>query len=73
MGSEAERALRALEDAARFAKTYRFEMSDDYLALIDAVEAMPQNRSGSDKSGISQALRAYADTFQRIEPAPPER
>jgi hypothetical protein len=49
------------------AKTYRFELTDDYLALIDVLEAMPQNQSGTDKSGISQALRAYAETFRHMQ------
>jgi len=63
-----ERVLNKLEDAARFAKGYRFELTDDYLASIDALEAMPQNQSGSDKSGIWQALQAYAETFRHMQP-----
>lgn len=46
-----EDALRGLEEAAEFAKSYRFEMTEDYLALIARVEAMPQNQTGADKSG----------------------
>jgi DNA-binding CsgD family transcriptional regulator len=55
-----ERTLRNLEDAANFVKTYRFDLSDDYLSLIDAVEAMPRNQSGADKSGRWLGSRAYA-------------
>lgn len=73
MDPELERVLGMLDDAVAAAKTYRFDLSDDYLSLIDTVEAMSQNRSGSDKSGISQALRAYAETFGHIQPAPRER
>ena len=57
---ELERVLRGLEEAAEFAKTYRFEMTEDYLALLARVEAMPQNQSGADKSGRWRGSRAYA-------------
>lgn len=33
-GPELERVLRGLREAAEFAKTYRFEMTEEYLALI---------------------------------------
>jgi len=48
---ELERAMRGLEQAAEFARTYRFELSPEYLQLIGKVEALPQNQSGADKSG----------------------
>jgi hypothetical protein len=64
-----QRVLAKLEDAARFAKSYRFELSDDYLSLIEAVEAMPQNQSGSDKTGIWRGLRAYRETFKHMQPS----
>ena len=60
MDPELERALRGLAEAVEFAKTYRFEMTDDYLALIARVEAMPPNQSGADKSGRWRGNRAYA-------------
>ena len=60
MDPELERALRALEEAAEFVKNHRFELTDDYLALIDRVEAMPQNQSGADKSGRWRGSRSYA-------------
>jgi hypothetical protein len=59
-GPELERVLRGFKEAAEFAKTYRFEMTDEYLALIARVEAMPQNQSGADKSGRWRGSRAYA-------------
>lgn len=46
-----ERTLRGLEQAAEFARSYRFVLTDDYLALLARVEAMPSNQSGADKSG----------------------
>jgi hypothetical protein len=60
MDAELERALRALDEAAEFAKSYRFEMTEDYLALLARVEAMPSNQSGADKSGRWRGSRAYA-------------
>jgi hypothetical protein len=48
---EIERAMRGLEQAAEFARTYRFEISEEYLQLIAKVEALPHNQSGADKSG----------------------
>ena len=60
MEPELTRALRALEEAAEFARTYRFELTAEYLSLIEAVEAMPRNQSGADKSGRWLGSRAYA-------------
>jgi hypothetical protein len=51
MADDLERVLRGLEEAKEFARTYHFEMSDDYRALIARVEAMPRNQSGADRSG----------------------
>ena len=59
MDPELERALRGLEEAAEFARSYRFELTDDYLALVARVEAMPQNQSGADKSNVRRGLQAY--------------
>ena len=60
MDPELERVLRGLEAAAEFAKTYRFEMTPDYVALIERVEALPRNQNGADKSGRWLGSRAYA-------------
>lgn len=60
MDRELERTLRGLKDAADFVDTYRFKLSEDYLSLIEAVEAMPRNQSGADKSGRWLGSRAYA-------------
>ncbi|MGH9254138.1 MAG: hypothetical protein ACRD3C_06165 [Vicinamibacterales bacterium] len=67
MDPELERALRGLEEAAEFARTYRFELTEDYLALIARVEAMPQNQSGADKSAVWRGLQAYRDSFKNVE------
>jgi len=70
MDPELKRALRGLEEAAEFARHYRFEMTPDYVALIERVEALPQNQNGADKSGrwlgsVAQARAALA----RVVPA----
>ena len=52
MDPELERVLKGLDDAVEFAKSYRFEMTADYLALLAQVEALPQNRTGADKSWV---------------------
>jgi hypothetical protein len=46
-----EDVLLGLEKATEFARTYRFEMTEDYLHLIAQVEALPSNRPGSEKGG----------------------
>jgi hypothetical protein len=60
--------LRGLEEATAFAKSFRFEMTGDYVALIALIEAMPQNQSGSDKTGVWPGLRAYTKTFTHVRP-----
>jgi hypothetical protein len=68
---ELEDILRGLEEAAEWAKTYRFEMTDDYLALIERVEARPENQSGADKSGRWRGSRAYSQSIAaRATPVP---
>jgi len=67
MADELEHPDRQFEEAQTFARTYRFDMTDEYRALIERVEAMPQNQPGTDKSGPwrgsaadHRALRARA-------------
>jgi hypothetical protein len=67
---ELERVLRGFKEAAEFARTYRFEMTDEYLALLAQVEAMPQNQSGADKSHVWRGLRAYRDSFKNVQLLP---
>lgn len=66
MDPELERCLAGLREAAEFAKSYRFEMTDDYLSLLARVEAMPGNQSGADKSDVWPAQQAYIDTFEHV-------
>jgi hypothetical protein len=51
--------LRALQEATETARSIRVELTDDYLAMIAAVEALPQNQSGSDKSRRGRPGRAH--------------
>lgn len=51
-----------LREAQAFAAGYRFQMTDEYLELIDRVEALPANQSGAEKSGrrLGRRWRALA-------------
>ena len=67
---ELERVLRGLEKAREFARSYRFEMTDEYRALIARVEALPCNQPRADKSHIWPGLRAYVESFKLVKRAP---
>jgi hypothetical protein len=54
-----EDGLRALREASERAAGIHPEMTDEYLRLIEAVEALPQNQTGADKSGRWRGSRAY--------------
>ena len=74
MERDREDRLRVLDESAEFVKTYRFELTDDYLALIAQVENLPQNQSGADKSGRWLGHRAYARSLAaRAELLPRKR
>ena len=70
MDDELERVLRGLEEAAEFARTYRFEMTEDYLAFLARLEAMPENQSGTDKSHVWRGLQAYRNSFKNARLLP---
>jgi hypothetical protein len=73
MDPERELALRALDEAAEAARSIRIDLTPDYLALIAAVEALPQNQPGSDKShcGIpGLALRRASRPLGPFAPRP---
>jgi len=74
MNPEVQRALAALDDAAEKARGHRFDLTDDYLALLARVEAMPQNQSGAVKS--NRWIGSYAEHqrwFADVKPVPRER
>ena len=71
MADDLDRVLRGLEAAQEFARTYRFEMTDEYRALIARVEAMPRNQPGADKSGRWVGSYANAKAWlSAVKPAP---
>ena len=70
MAEDLERVFRGLEDAREFAKSYRFEMTAEYRALIERVEALPRNQAGADKSGVWPAQQAYIDAFKDVRLLP---
>ena len=53
-----QRALQRLDEAREFAKVYRFEMTDEYRALIATVEALPQNAPGADKTWVWRLIES---------------
>ena len=54
-----EDGLRALEEATELARGIRVDLTDEYLHLIELVEALPQNQPGTDKSGVWRADQAF--------------
>lgn len=74
MDPELESVLKSLEEASQFAATYHFDLTDDYLALVEAVEAMPGNQPGQDKSGRWLGSRTDARALLgRVERSSPDR
>ena len=74
MDPEREHLQRVLDEAAEFVKTYRFQLTEDYLALIAEVENLPQNQSGADKSGRWLGSVAHARSLAaRADPVPRKR
>ena len=69
MDRELEAVLRGLEEAAEFAKTYRFEMTQDYVQLIAEVEGLAQNQPRADKSWVGRLIESSARHYRRAVPA----
>ena len=65
--SELEEGLRILDWAVEAAKSIRIELDDDYLALIEEVEARPENQSGADKSWVWLRHGSIDDQFPRAK------
>ena len=65
MSDDLERVLQGLRDAQEFAKSYRFQMTDDYLALIARIEALAENQPGANKVDHWEGTRRYLDFFRR--------
>jgi hypothetical protein len=47
-------------------------LSDEYLRLIERVEALPENRPGTDKSWTERVLASWKRTLQTAREVPPE-
>ena len=60
-----EDGLRALEEATALAKSIHIELTDDYLRLITAVEALPQNQAGADKTWVPRVIAVSKSYFAR--------
>jgi hypothetical protein len=70
-GDDLQRVLRGLERAREFAKSYRFQMTEEYRALIAQVEALPRNQSGADKSGRwLGSLAEHKSWYRKVRPIP---
>jgi hypothetical protein len=42
------------------------EQWDEYIRMIERVEALPENQSGSDKSGVERAERTFLDHYKTV-------
>ncbi len=59
-----EDGLRALQEASELAADIRVELTNRYVRLIEAVEALPENQPGADKSGRWRGGRSYWRFFE---------
>jgi len=58
-------ALRLLEGVVRSVLSHEtVQLDDEYLRLIAAVEALPENQNGADKSHTMRHLRELQDVFR---------
>jgi hypothetical protein len=63
-------ALRALREAVEQAPSIRVELDDAYLRTVAAVEDLPQNQSGVDKSWVWRAIDSSIRHFAGATPKP---
>ena len=71
MAGDLDRVLRGLEEAREFAKSYHFEMTAEYHALIAQVEGLRRNQAGADKSGRwLGSLTDHKAWLSHVRPAP---
>jgi hypothetical protein len=64
-----EDGLRALREASESAKSIRVDLTEDYLQLITAVEALPQNQSGADKTWVARMEDAFQAHYRNAKRA----
>ena len=58
MGPTLDDALRMLREATEQAPLIRVELDEEYLRYIAAVEALPQNQSGADKTWVERSIES---------------
>lgn len=46
-------------------------LSDEYLRLIERVEALPENRPGTDKAWTERVLTSWKRALKTVREAPP--
>ena len=45
-------------------------LSDDYVRMIEEVEAAPENQSGADKTWIQDAEQEFREYYERVQGDP---
>jgi hypothetical protein len=65
MAVKLEDGLKALREAAEQAPAIQVELDESYLRGIAAVEAMPGNRTGSDKTWVVDLIASSERHFAR--------
>ena len=61
-----EDGLGALREATELAKSIRIDLDTEYLRAIATVEGLPQNQSGSDKTGVWKMEEAFRNHYRRV-------
>ena len=62
-----EDGLRALREAAEQASSIRIELDEEYLRAIAAVEALPRNQAGADKTWVERSDRGFREHYRRAK------
>jgi len=63
--STEQSALRRLDRLRGSIPRGPVSLSPEYLHLVRACEALPENRSGSDKTWVEDCLRAFREHYAR--------
>jgi hypothetical protein len=64
MADDRDQALQALKDASARASLIRLELDAAYLQAIAAVESLPANQTGADKTWVGEAGIAFRRHYQ---------
>jgi hypothetical protein len=72
MDRDTDEALRLLDEVVRTVPAHEpIELDADYVRLIEAVEALPENQDGADKSWVWERYAAYREHLAVAEPRGP--